>query len=513
MRAASGDRADLARTILKQVIGESDFFLPFGWGKSAGRDFHCLVLTIYFCSQPSNVKYITAPALEKWLQERQVVKPDLLMGLLETFKILVTLIEQTGYKGCFENISQSVFPFAGLLVYLNRKRLSLGQLKSAIMDMRDVLRRKHGEERFNGKVVKTLNTYIKTLDPSSISADDKDDLPAADVVHSQVRRPSQRDSPSLAKPKPKRKRADVDSEQEDDGPLIKRAPVKPRVKGSSSAATPSGAVGKIQARTAVNTESVAVKGQKAIKNFPQRSAKIPAKLVEAPASPAITKVKRKIGKSSTPIALPDIPIESPMVLKFDIPTSLPDLEPDTKAIIPEAPLSDKKPLFTVAREQIAAPSASRQLSDRLAIMRQAKMESEKAMNVRASPGEAGGAHSSSPSISISAPPYSRSVFQSLSHSGLTGPPYKSSSPGEYHIVLVNLGVKANIKPQKYATQDGARRQIWVSYNRNTLRTPNRLTILQTWNLAPKIRQETYLPCDPPITLLYERFLVSLRRPS
>ncbi|KAI0337134.1 hypothetical protein BDW22DRAFT_1340401, partial [Trametopsis cervina] len=159
LRAVSSPRADLIRS-LEKILGSGDFFQPLGWGKAMGRDTHCLVLTVYMCALQPKVRLVNIPMLEKWLQDGKDVTERFRVAMHETFEVLAALVRQEEFKGCFEKMPQFVFPFAGLLVFLNRARLSLGQLVSAVTGLRDVLRRRHGEAKVNGKVVKTLSNYV-----------------------------------------------------------------------------------------------------------------------------------------------------------------------------------------------------------------------------------------------------------------------------------------------------------------------------------------------------------------
>lgn len=342
LRATSGPRADLVREVLCKVPGSKRLFQSFEWGKVG--DFHSLAFSIYLFHTYPTIKVINIPQLEKWLQEPQPQPTNTTTfqaNALETFQIVNVLAMNTDFKGCLDKISQIPFTFVALLVYLHKKRMSLTQLASAVAGLRVIAG--HNEMRTaNTKTIKALTQYIKDLYQQKKTDGD------AHAVSEMIAYAGASSRESSAVPKSvKRKREDVDSD-DDDKPIVKsRSSGTGRTRSKSEHQTASAtilppATKKPTVRTVSNPASAAIKTERtstvkktpisSMPKFAKKSAAAETKVVTPTTtkkvlaeSPATTKVKRK----PTQAVVPNLVIEdatSATRLKYDIPTSLPEIE-------------------------------------------------------------------------------------------------------------------------------------------------------------------------------------------
>ena len=368
---------DLVRRILVQELEDSDFFRTVSWGK--GSDFHTISFSVWLRDHfPAAPKVVGIPFLEKWLQEPCPIREEVQDTILETFRIVKILAEDSKYRNSFEKIPQIPFSFAVLLIHRNKKRLSLAQLSSAISGSRNVLGRGQGEQRATLKAVKALDQFIKTLNPRLLSSDGKGDVPAVEAIKAYARAASSREPSSAPRPTKtatKRKREAVDTDDEDDKPLIKsKAASRARTKSeSTSVAKPPAAKG-----TTARSSSLSVNTPKSSQSAPKKTPisclpriqkKSSSNNVQSEPSPAATRVKRK----SMPVAIPNIQIATTSTTKYDIPTTLPAVELET---VPRAPSAESRPSTASARDSDTSgwnrASPSRPQSSRLESMRQAK---------------------------------------------------------------------------------------------------------------------------------------------
>ena len=118
----------------------------------------------------------------------------------------------------------------GVCIYTLREKLSLTQLSSAISKMREDVRLKHTDIRANGKVVKTMQTFLDKIQPSTLKSDPSDKTSAATTLRS-----LQDDEPRT-----KRKREDDTDEEEPKkssvskpSKVLKKSKVEPKPSSSS----------------------------------------------------------------------------------------------------------------------------------------------------------------------------------------------------------------------------------------------------------------------------------------
>lgn len=185
MQAISGPWPDLIREIQSVTIGEEGFADALEWGSARGRDFQCLAMIVYLIQ--GNPKFPHTSQMEKWLQNTNPVPAKLRIDILETFKIFVRLARDQKYTGCFQKpsrISPVEFIMTGVCIYTLRDKFSFTQLSSAIAKMREDVRAKHVDIRSNPKVVKTMQTFLKKVQPSALKSDPNDKTPAAVAIRS-----------------------------------------------------------------------------------------------------------------------------------------------------------------------------------------------------------------------------------------------------------------------------------------------------------------------------------------
>lgn len=231
MQAISGPWPDLIREIQSVTIGEEGFADALEWGSARGRDFQCLAMIVYLIQ--GNPKFPHTSQMEKWLQNTNPVPAKLRIDILETFKIFVRLARDQKYTGCFQKpsrISPVEFIMTGVCIYTLRDKFSFTQLSSAIAKMREDVRAKHVDIRSNPKVVKTMQTFLKKVQPSALKSDPNDKTPAAVAMRSL----------KGGNPSTKRKRTDETDDDELRRPVagkasksLKKGKAEPKVSSSS----------------------------------------------------------------------------------------------------------------------------------------------------------------------------------------------------------------------------------------------------------------------------------------
>src|ERR1700755_2627456 len=152
MQAITGPWPNFIREIQSQVLGDDGFGNSFDWGRARGRDFHGLASIVYLIEQlPAHRVPPTAQTMEKWLTRTTPVPPKLRTGVLDTFRVYLSLAREKAYKKAFaRRVSPIEFVMIGVMTFLKREMLSLTQLSHAVEKMRADVRSVEKDVRTNG---------------------------------------------------------------------------------------------------------------------------------------------------------------------------------------------------------------------------------------------------------------------------------------------------------------------------------------------------------------------------
>ena len=204
MQAIAGHWPNFIREIQSQVLGDDGFGNSFDWGRARGRDFHGLASIAYLIEQlPAHKIPPTAQTMEKWLTRTTPVPPKLRTGVLDTFRVYLSLVRGKAYKKAFaQRVSPIEFVMIGVMIFLNREILSLTQLSHAVEKMRSDVRSVEKDVRSNGRVSKLLFRFIlEKLPRLVLRSDDKGDKSAQSTLSLLPRAPASA-SPPMATPTP-----------------------------------------------------------------------------------------------------------------------------------------------------------------------------------------------------------------------------------------------------------------------------------------------------------------------
>ncbi len=162
MQAITGHWPNFIREVQSQVLGDDGFGNSFDWGRARGRDFHGLASIVYLIDQlPAHRVPPTAQTMEKWLTRTTPVPPKLRTGVLDTFRVYLSLTREKAYKKAFtRRVSPIEFVMIGVMIYMKRAMLSLTQLSHAVDKMRTDVRSVEKDVRTNGRVSKLLFRFI-----------------------------------------------------------------------------------------------------------------------------------------------------------------------------------------------------------------------------------------------------------------------------------------------------------------------------------------------------------------
>ena len=191
MQAITGPWPNFVREIQSQVLGDDGFGNSFDWGRARGRDFHGLASAVYLIEQLPTCKVPpTTQTMEKWLTRTTAVPPKLRTGVLDTFRVYLSLVRDKNYKKPFaQRVSPIEFVMIGVMIYMKRETLSLTQLSHAVEKMRSDVRSVEKDVRSNGRVGKLLFKFIiEKLPRIALHSDGKGDKSAQSTL-STVSRP------------------------------------------------------------------------------------------------------------------------------------------------------------------------------------------------------------------------------------------------------------------------------------------------------------------------------------
>ncbi|CCM00224.1 uncharacterized protein FIBRA_02252 [Fibroporia radiculosa] len=284
MQALTGERATLIREVQSNILGEEGFGDNLDWGRARGRDFQCLASIVYLMDHHPNTTFPGAAQLEKWLQLASRLTATFRNEVTETFKIFVALVKDKRFNAAFQKptrVSPIEFTMTGILIYLNRTKLSMTQLSSAIWKMRADVRAKYVDIRANTKVTKTMFAFIsKGLKLADLKSDGKGDVLASVAINA---------PPEVQKKNQKRKR--IESDPEDNEDEVQRKPLPPKASTSKSAPTKAPV-------TTKNRQVTQTKVTKTPKSTTSKTVTNGKSATQASATPISTKPIKRISSSS-----------------------------------------------------------------------------------------------------------------------------------------------------------------------------------------------------------------------
>ncbi|KAJ7833523.1 hypothetical protein B0H14DRAFT_2254552, partial [Mycena olivaceomarginata] len=123
-----------------------------------GSDFRCLAQTIQ-CIAVSP-KTTSIRATEKWLADTAPMNPAFAASIENTYRVFEGLVREPRNSAGFAKIAPVEFIMIGILVHRHKERLSLEALGKGVSAMRQDVRKQHGDIRNNGKVYKTMVSFI-----------------------------------------------------------------------------------------------------------------------------------------------------------------------------------------------------------------------------------------------------------------------------------------------------------------------------------------------------------------
>ncbi|KAH9979380.1 hypothetical protein BGW80DRAFT_595558 [Lactifluus volemus] len=199
MQAITGPWPNFIREIQSQVLGDDGFGNSFDWGRARGRDFHGLASIVYMIDQlPACRIPPTSQAMDRWLTRTTPVSPKLRSGVLDTFRVYLSLAREKIYRKPFsQRVSPIEFVMIGVMIYMKRETLSLSQLSHAVEKMRADIRLTEKDVRSNGRVTKLLFKFISEKLPKlTLRSDGKGDKSAQSTLSSLPRAPASVPAPA-----------------------------------------------------------------------------------------------------------------------------------------------------------------------------------------------------------------------------------------------------------------------------------------------------------------------------
>ncbi|KAJ7192694.1 hypothetical protein GGX14DRAFT_701320 [Mycena pura] len=152
-------RATFVRALQDAFLNNDESALggsAFAWDRSRGSDFRCLAQT-FQCIE-MNPKTTSIQATEKWLADPKPMSPAFAAAIENTYRVFEALAERS--DGVLNKISPVEFITVGILIYKHRNALTLEGVSLAVREMRADVRQEHEDIRNNGKVYKTMSTFI-----------------------------------------------------------------------------------------------------------------------------------------------------------------------------------------------------------------------------------------------------------------------------------------------------------------------------------------------------------------
>lgn len=174
------------------MLGDNGFGNSFDWGRTRGRDFHGLASAVYLIEQLPTCKIPpTTQTMEKWLTRTTAVPSKLRTGVLDTFRIYLTLAREKNYKKPFsQRVSPIEFYMIAVMIYMKRETLGLTQLSHAVEKLRSDVRSVEKDVRSNGRVSKLMFKFIiEKLPRIALHSDGKGDKSAQSTLSSVSRLP------------------------------------------------------------------------------------------------------------------------------------------------------------------------------------------------------------------------------------------------------------------------------------------------------------------------------------
>src|SRR5712691_127722 len=185
MQAITGHWPNFVREIQSQVLGDDGFGNSFDWGRARGRDFNALASIVYLIEQLPTCKVPpTTQTMEKWLTRTTAIPLKLRTGVLDTFRVYLSLVREKNYKKSFaQRVSPIEFVMIGVMIYMKRETLSLTQLSHGVEKMRSDVRSVEKDVRSNGRVSKLLFKFIiEKLPRIALHSDGKGDKSAQSTL-------------------------------------------------------------------------------------------------------------------------------------------------------------------------------------------------------------------------------------------------------------------------------------------------------------------------------------------
>ncbi|KDQ58244.1 hypothetical protein JAAARDRAFT_35059 [Jaapia argillacea MUCL 33604] len=186
MQALTGPWPTLVRNIQKDILGPEGFGKDFDWNTERGRDYFGVAGVAFVISEHPKMRTPQKDPIAKFLEQSKEPTAEQKADLLDTFRIFVALARDKKYNTPFSKptrVSPIEFVVIGLLIFIQKSKLSLCQLSSATALMRKDVRAAHKDIRSNNTVMKTLHNFItKKLKLSDLTSDGKGDVPAIRAV-------------------------------------------------------------------------------------------------------------------------------------------------------------------------------------------------------------------------------------------------------------------------------------------------------------------------------------------
>ncbi|KAJ7142386.1 hypothetical protein C8R44DRAFT_974158 [Mycena epipterygia] len=129
------------------------------WDRSRGSDFRCLAQTIQCIA--ISPKTTSIQATEKWLADPSPMAPGFAEGIENTYRVFEALARRSANVFTAPaKIAPVEFIAVGILVHRHKHKLTLGGLADAVSALRVDVRKVHDDIRNNGKVYKTMSSFI-----------------------------------------------------------------------------------------------------------------------------------------------------------------------------------------------------------------------------------------------------------------------------------------------------------------------------------------------------------------
>ncbi|KAF5375840.1 hypothetical protein D9615_008171 [Tricholomella constricta] len=250
LRAINGLHADMVREMYRATTCELRKF--FFWEDAKGKDFFMLSQLACLINHHLSDKKGDYPAtelklqrVETYLHGKTAPGPQLRAAVLGVVDTLNSLIANSQWSRSFEGIKPMWFVMAGFLIYLHRSRFSLAQIAEAVGQMKDM-----GRTATAAKAYKDLAVFVVNKAKTLKLKGDGNDIPASSVLFNgqqagvstaSASASTSRQGPADAAPSvastsastggncvvqnpPKRKRSKDDSDEEEDADVEDQAP-------------------------------------------------------------------------------------------------------------------------------------------------------------------------------------------------------------------------------------------------------------------------------------------------